>query len=224
MNQINFMQVHFLGATRTTTGSMYLLSVNDQQILLECGLFQGRREETIERNRSFSFDPSKLSAVVLSHAHIDHCGNLPNLVRQGFSGNIYSTFATRDLAAIMLADSAHIQQYDAKFVSASGPKRAWILCCLLFHQRCGTCCFAICRRELPAPHADCTRVTLSFADAGISWDRLRSFWTLSKVGDVFAIYVVTLVEGIAKFERSRAGFRCRLSADRKHLRQPSTRG
>ena len=69
MNQINWMQVQFLGATRTTTGSMYLLSVNDQQILLECGLFQGRREETIERNRSFSFDPSKLSAVVLERPH-----------------------------------------------------------------------------------------------------------------------------------------------------------
>lgn len=117
------MKVQFLGATRTTTGSMYLLEVNGHRILLECGLYQGRREETIERNRQFPFDPASLSAVILSHAHIDHCGNLPNLCRQGFAGNIYCTFATRDLAAIMLADSAHIQQYDAEYVSRKRAKQ-----------------------------------------------------------------------------------------------------
>jgi metallo-beta-lactamase family protein len=111
------MRVQFIGATRTTTGSTYLFEVNGDKILLECGLYQGRREETIERNRKFPFDPSQISAVIISHAHIDHCGNLPNLCRQGFRGNVYCTFATRDLAAIMLADSAHIQQYDADYVS-----------------------------------------------------------------------------------------------------------
>ncbi len=111
------MKVHFFGATRTTTGSMFLLEVNQKRILLECGLFQGRREESIERNRRFPFDPKTLDAVVLSHAHIDHCGNLPNLCKQGFSGNIYCTFATRDLASIMLEDSANIQESDAQFVS-----------------------------------------------------------------------------------------------------------
>lgn len=111
------MHVHFLGATRTTTGSMYLIEVNGSRILMECGLYQGHRDEAIERNRRFSFDPATLDAVVLSHAHIDHCGNLPNLCRQGFRGNIYSTFATRDLAAVMLADSAEIQRADAEFVS-----------------------------------------------------------------------------------------------------------
>ena len=92
------MRIHFLGATRTTTGSVYLFELNGQRLLLECGLFQGRRGESIERNRSFPFDPKQINAVVLSHAHIDHCGNLPNLCRQGFGGNIYCTFATRDLA------------------------------------------------------------------------------------------------------------------------------
>jgi len=111
------MRVHYLGATRTTTGSMYLVEVNGSRLLLECGLFQGHREESTERNRNFPFDPSKVDAVILSHAHIDHCGNLPNLVRNGFRGNIYSTFATRDLAAVMLADSAAIQRSDAEFVS-----------------------------------------------------------------------------------------------------------
>jgi len=117
------MQIQFLGATRTTTGSMYLLEVNRRRILLECGLFQGRREESIERNRKFSFDPATLDAVILSHAHIDHCGNLPNLCRQGYAGNIYCTFATRDLAGIMLEDSAEIQRADAEFVSRKRVQR-----------------------------------------------------------------------------------------------------
>jgi len=82
------MQIRFLGATRTTTGSMYLFEINGNRLLLECGLFQGKREESMERNRKFPFDPKQIDAVVLSHAHIDHCGNLPNLCRQGFEGNI----------------------------------------------------------------------------------------------------------------------------------------
>jgi metallo-beta-lactamase family protein len=117
------MRVHFLGATRTTTGSMYLLEINGLRILLECGLYQGRREESIERNRHFPFNPGSIDAVILSHAHIDHCGNLPNLCRQGFRGNIYCTFATRDLASIMLEDSAEIQKDDAIYVSKARAKQ-----------------------------------------------------------------------------------------------------
>lgn len=102
---------------------MYLLDLNGQRILLECGLFQGHRDESIERNRKFPFDPKSINAVVLSHAHIDHCGNLPNLCRQGFEGNIFCTFATRDLASVMLEDSAQIQRDDAAFVSKKRAKR-----------------------------------------------------------------------------------------------------
>ncbi|MBI5388545.1 MAG: MBL fold metallo-hydrolase [Verrucomicrobia bacterium] len=102
---------------------MYLLELNGQKLLLECGLFQGKRGESIERNRNFPFDPKAVDAVILSHAHIDHCGNLPNLCRQGFRGNIYCTFATRDLASIMLEDSAEIQRADAEFVSKKHAKR-----------------------------------------------------------------------------------------------------
>src|SRR5215203_5727537 len=116
------MNIQFLGATRTTTGSMYLFELNQHRLLLECGLFQGKREESIERNRKFPFDPATLDAVILSHAHIDHCGNLPNLCRQGFEGNVYCTFATRDLASIMLEDSAQIQRDDAAFVSKKRAK------------------------------------------------------------------------------------------------------
>lgn len=117
------MLIRYYGAARTTTGSMYLIEVNRQQILLECGLFQGHRAESIERNRTFAFDPAKLACAVLSHAHIDHVGNFPNLCRRGFSGNIYCTFATRDLAAIMLPDSAKIQEDDAQFVSKQRAKK-----------------------------------------------------------------------------------------------------
>ncbi len=117
------MKIHFFGATRTTTGSMYLFEVNGRRLLLECGLFQGRREESIQRNCCFPFDPRQVDAVVLSHAHIDHAGNLPNLCKQGYTGNIYCTFATRDLSGIMLVDSAQIQKDDAAFVSKKRAKQ-----------------------------------------------------------------------------------------------------
>ncbi|MEM0968351.1 MAG: MBL fold metallo-hydrolase [Verrucomicrobiota bacterium] len=111
------MKLTFCGAAQTTTGSQHLLEVNHQKILLDCGLYQGRRTDSYERNQSFFFDPASVDCVVLSHSHIDHSGNLPNLVKSGFQGNIYSTFATRDLCQIMLADSAKIQAYDARWLN-----------------------------------------------------------------------------------------------------------
>jgi metallo-beta-lactamase family protein len=110
-------RVTFHGAARTVTGSMHLIEANGYKVLLDCGLFQGRRAETRERNSRFPFDPRTINAVILSHAHIDHCGNLPNLVRQGFAGPIYCTPATRDLTAVMLADSAKIQEEDAEYLN-----------------------------------------------------------------------------------------------------------
>ena len=117
------MKVKFCGATRTTTGSMFLLKVNDQKILLECGLYQGKRSESNDRNKNFPFDPKQVDLAILSHSHIDHCGNFPNLVKQGFKGNIFCTHATRDLAGIMLEDSARIQQHDADYVSKKRAKK-----------------------------------------------------------------------------------------------------
>ena len=117
------MKVQFLGATRTTTGSMFLLETNQQRILLECGMYQGHREEAIERMRNLPFDPTSIDCAVASHAHIDHIGNFPNLCRKGFNGNIFTTHATRDLASIMLEDSARIQESDAEYINKKRAKR-----------------------------------------------------------------------------------------------------
>jgi metallo-beta-lactamase family protein len=99
---------------------MHLLEVGDRRLLLDCGLVRGRRDEAHERNSRFPFVPAALDAVVLSHAHVDHCGNLPNLVKQGFDGPIYCTPATRDVLAVMLADSARIQEEDAVVAGVVG--------------------------------------------------------------------------------------------------------
>jgi metallo-beta-lactamase family protein len=114
---IPLLRVTFHGAARTVTGSMHLVEVNRRTLLLDCGLFQGRRAEAYRRNRSFPFRPKDVDALILSHAHIDHCGNLPTLVAQGFTGPIYCTPATRDLIAVMLADSAGIQAEDAAYLN-----------------------------------------------------------------------------------------------------------
>src|SRR5919108_5394063 len=109
--------VTFWGAARTVTGSMHLVEANGERLLLDCGLFQGRRAESRLRNQLFPFRPRDVDAVLLSHAHIDHCGNLPNLVKQGFTGPVYCTPATRALAAVMLGDSAKIQEEDAAYLN-----------------------------------------------------------------------------------------------------------
>jgi metallo-beta-lactamase family protein len=111
------MRISFHGAAQTVTGSQHLLEVNGRRFLLDCGLYQGRRGDTYARNLNFAYDPRTLDAVILSHAHIDHCGNLPNLVKNGYEGRIYATHATADLAAIMMADSGRIQEADAEFVN-----------------------------------------------------------------------------------------------------------
>jgi metallo-beta-lactamase family protein len=110
-------KITFHGAARTVTGSQHLIEVNGHRLLLDCGLYQGKRKLAFERNRHLPFDPASVDVMVLSHAHIDHSGNIPSLVKNGFQGDILCTSATRDLCATMLMDSGHIQEKDVEFVN-----------------------------------------------------------------------------------------------------------
>lgn len=111
------MKLEFHGAVQTTTGSMHLIEANGMRILLDCGLYQGSRKESFERNRQLGVDAATIDAVLLSHAHIDHCGNLPTLVRRGFRGKIYCTPATMELCEVLLRDSAFLQSRDLQIVN-----------------------------------------------------------------------------------------------------------
>ena len=112
------MKIHFCGAAGTTTGSQHLLEINGKKILLDCGLYQGHRADELRINRDFPlFNPEEIDHVILSHAHIDHSGNIPNLVKRGFKGFVYCTHATRSLCAIMLVDAARIQEHDCAFLT-----------------------------------------------------------------------------------------------------------
>jgi metallo-beta-lactamase family protein len=117
------MHITFNGAVQTVTGSQHLLHLNGQKILLECGLYQGKRDESRARNRDFPFEPAAVDVLVLSHAHIDHSGNIPNLVRRGFRGKIICTAATVDLCNAMLLDSGHIQEMDVAYVNKHRQRR-----------------------------------------------------------------------------------------------------
>ncbi len=114
------MEIEFIGAAREVTGSCHIVRVAGKTIVLDCGLFQGKRSETNEKNRQLPIPVDEIDAIILSHAHIDHAGRLPFLVRHGYEGTIWCTPATRDLCAVMLADSAHIQEKDAEFLERRG--------------------------------------------------------------------------------------------------------
>ena len=112
------MKVYFHGAARTVTGSKHIVELIDgRRILLDCGLFQGMGKKTNELNDHFGFDPKKIDVVLLSHAHIDHSGLLPKLVKEGYNGKIFCTSATKDLTEILLLDSAEIQRYEAEYIN-----------------------------------------------------------------------------------------------------------
>ncbi|HEY9176501.1 MAG TPA: MBL fold metallo-hydrolase, partial [Flavipsychrobacter sp.] len=113
------MKISFHGAARTVTGSKHLVHINNPQkkILLDCGMFQGMGKETLELNSNWGFEPSEVDHVIISHAHIDHIGLLPKLVKDGYNGKIYCTTPTRTLMELLLLDSAYIQEADVRYIN-----------------------------------------------------------------------------------------------------------
>ncbi len=161
------MKFSFYGAARSVTGSRHLLEVPGFRLLFDCGLFQGRREEAVRRNRDLGFEPKSVAAVLLSHAHIDHSGILPVLPRQGFSGKVYLTRASADLAGIMLEDSARVQENDCRYVNKQ-EKRRGKTCIHPFYD--GDDVKKIAKRFEGSRYGEqlkiAPRVTASFHDAG----------------------------------------------------------
>src|SRR5450432_1319258 len=112
------MKIAFHGAARTVTGSKHLITLKDgRKVLLDCGMFQGLGKETDTLNRNFGFESAEVDVMILSHAHVDHCGLIPKLVKEGFAGKIFCTPATKDLTTVLLKDSAEIQEDDIKYTN-----------------------------------------------------------------------------------------------------------
>jgi metallo-beta-lactamase family protein len=124
------MKISFHGAARSVTGSRHVIDAGQTRVLLDCGVFQGSRDQGRKRNRHLGFDPKCIDTVCLSHAHIDHSGALPVLAKEGYRGTVHMTNATADLTEILLADSARIQEQDCRYgkkLSDSSKARAMII-------------------------------------------------------------------------------------------------
>jgi metallo-beta-lactamase family protein len=161
------MKLTFFGATQTTTGSKYLLEAAGKRILIEAGMFQGRRAKTIEYNTKLAFTPAAVDALLLSHAHIDHSGIIPIVCRDGFHGPIYCTDATADLCSIMLQDTAHIQEQDALFLNRKNAKKGLPLIEPLYTQADAEACL---KQFQPVHYNTPTQIfdglTVTWQDAG----------------------------------------------------------
>lgn len=161
------MRLTFHGAARTVTGSQHLLEVNGKRILLDCGLYQGKRADAFRINRHLPFDPEALDLVILSHAHIDHSGNLPNLVKSGYRGEIIATHATRDLCAAMLLDSGHIQERDVEYVNKVRRRQGEPPTEPLYTEEDAAACLdSFTSHSYRRAHEVLPGVTLTFHDAG----------------------------------------------------------
>lgn len=161
------MRITFHGAARTVTGSKHLIEVDGKRILLDCGMVQGKRNESREQNLTLPFDAKSIDVLILSHAHIDHSGNIPNLVKSGFRGDIISTYATRDLCASMLIDSASIQERDVQFVNKHHARRGETPVEPIYTQEDATKSLGyFITQNYDRPRQIMPGVTLTFKDAG----------------------------------------------------------
>jgi len=116
-------KLSFHGAAQAVTGSCHLLEAGGLKLLVDCGLYQGRQDIIDENRAAFGFDPASVDCLLLTHAHLDHCGRIPLLVKQGFSGEIIATSATRELARLVLIDAAHLQEEDARHAERRARRR-----------------------------------------------------------------------------------------------------
>jgi metallo-beta-lactamase family protein len=161
------MRLNFHGAAQTVTGSQHLIEINGKRLLLECGLYQGKRAESYVRNRGFAYDAKTVDAMILSHSHIDHSGNLPNLVKQGYRGPIYLTAASSELTDLMLRDAGHIQEADAEFLNKKRKERGEPLIVPLYTQLDAE---AVSKQFQPIPYDQefepLPGVTAKFVEAG----------------------------------------------------------
>lgn len=161
------MKITFYGAAHTTTGSMHLVEANGKRILLDCGLYQGRRKEAFEKNRNLPVDASTVDYVILSHAHIDHSGNLPQLVRQGFRGRVFARQATVELCNVLLRDSCFLQKRDLEYVNKKRRKQGKALFEPLYEESDVEALMQLFTPlHMHEPREICKGVTLEFFNAG----------------------------------------------------------
>ncbi|MBQ2630501.1 MAG: MBL fold metallo-hydrolase [Kiritimatiellae bacterium] len=161
------MRITFYGAAQTTTGSMHLVEANGKRILLDCGLYQGHRKEAFEKNRNLPVDPARIDYVILSHAHIDHSGNLPQLVRQGFRGRVFARQSTTELCDVMLRDSCFLQKRDLEYVNKRRRRDGKKLFEPLYEESDIEALMKLfVPTHLHSPREICPGVTLEFFNAG----------------------------------------------------------
>ena len=188
------MKIHFFGAAQTVTGSMHVVEVNGNKILLDCGLYQGRRKEAEKINRNLPFDASEIDAMILSHAHIDHAGNIPNLVKSGFQGKIHTTHATAHLCQSMLADSGHIHEKDVKYLNKKRAKKGEAPLEPLYTQKDAEASLEnFAGHDYDSPFSIAEGVTVTFADAGHILGSALTKLTISENGKKINLgYIVDL--------------------------------
>ena len=162
------MKIQFFGAARTVTGSKHLITTaSGKKILLDCGFFQGKGSETDGLNRNFLFDPASIDYLILSHAHIDHSGNIPNLVKQGFKGPVICTPATNDLCHVMLLDSAHIQEHDTIYLNKRRAEKGKVPLTPIYETKdAEKCLLQFTNVKYDTKYTVCEGVTLLFTDSG----------------------------------------------------------